>query len=173
MAVDKTEPPIKVIITVAGLSLGILVTLRVFFVSYFNNAYETRSREHIDAMLHGGSYIWTAGRVHTEEQRRLGGLQAAMGVVAQSQRPAAIAPAPSVDTAALAGWTLAPREVPRAAPAPVPAAAAPAMDPATAAPAPAVAAAPVDLGAAGLHSVGGPMVIPPAAQVAPAAPGAH
>ena len=156
MAVDKTEPPIKVILTVAGLSIGILVALRLFFVSYFNNSYEARSREHVDAMLRGGSYIWTAARVRTDEARRLGGLQAAMSAVSQGQRPGAISPTASTDLAPLQGWSLAPREVPRAAPAPTP----------VAAPAPAPVAAPVPAPAA-------PVAAPapaPAAHVAPAAP---
>lgn len=159
MAVDKTEPPIKVIITVAGLSLGILVTLRVFFVSYFNSAYDTRARENIDQALHGGSYIWTAGRVHAEEERRLGRLQASMASVAQGQRPGAISPAASTDIAALTGWTLMPREVPRPPPPP-----APVVVPAAAAP---------DLGALGTGA-GGPMglapAVPGAAAPAPVAP---
>lgn len=156
MAVDKTEPPIKVIITVAGLSLGILVTMRVFFVSYFNNAYETRSREHIDAMLHGGSYVWTAGRARTDEQRRLGGLEGAITAVGRGQRPGAISPTTSVDIAPLQGWTLTPREVPRAAPPVVaPAPAAVPADPAAAAPtAPAALAAPAAVApAAAAHPV--------------------
>jgi len=166
MAVDKTEPPIKVILTVAGLSIGILVALRLFFVSYFNSSYEARSREHVDAMLRGGSYIWTAGRVRTDEARRLGGLQAAMSAVAQGQRPPAISPTASTDLAPLQGWGLAPREVPRAAPAPVAAPAVaepPAAAPVAPAPMTAPAAAPV------------PVAVPaptaaPAAQIAPAAP---
>lgn len=156
MAVDKTEPPIKVILTVAGLSIGVLVAMRLFFVSYFNNSYEARSREHVDAMLRGGSYIWTAARVRTDEARRLGGLQAAMSAVSQGQRPGAISPTASTDLAPLQGWSLAPREVPRAAPAPTP----------VAAPAPAPVAAPVPAPAA-------PVAAPapaPAAHVAPAAP---
>ena len=157
MAVDKTEPPIKVIITVAGLSLGILVTLRVFFVSYFHNAYEARSREHIDAMLHGGSYIWTAGRVRTEEERRLVRLPGAIAEVAGGRRPASISPTPSTDLAPLQGWTLAPREVPRPAP--------PVVEPvAPAAVAPAAGVAPVAL-------AGPAAVEAPAAPAA--APGAH
>lgn len=148
MAVDKTEPPIKVILTVAGLSISILVTLRVFFVSYFNSAYETRSREHIDAMLHGGSYVATAARVRTEEERRLGRLQASMEAIARGPRPGALSPAASPDIAPLTGWTLAPREVPRPAPVavvPAPEPAAPAVAPAApaaAAPAPPAVAAP-------------------------------
>jgi hypothetical protein len=166
MAVDKTEPPIKVIITVAGLSLGILMTMRVFFVSYFNSAYDSRARENIDQALHGGSYIWTAGRVHVEEERRLGRLQASMASVAQGQRAGVISPAASTDIAALSGWTLMPREVPRPPPAPVvppvvePAPVAPGLGaPAPVAPAP-VAPAPVAPAP----------VVPP---VAPHAPGAH
>ena len=112
MAVDKTEPPIKVIITVAGLSLGILVAMRVFFVSYFNNAYEARSREQIEAMLHGASYVWTAGRLSREEGPRLGRLPGAIAEVASGRRAASISPTLSNDLAPLQGWTLAPREVP-------------------------------------------------------------
>jgi hypothetical protein len=159
MAVDKTEPPIKVIITVAGLSLGILVTLRVFFVSYFHSAYDTRARENIDQALHGGSYIWTSARVHAEEERRLGRLQASMASVAQGQRAGAISPTASTDIAALTGWTLMPREVPRPPPPPAPAAP-PVVQPVGA----------PDLGALGTNA-GGPMGIAPAAAApAPVAP---
>jgi hypothetical protein len=145
MAVDKTEPPIKVIITVAGLSIGILVAMRVFFVSYFHNAYDARSREHIDAILHGGSYIWTSGRVRSEEQHRLTRLPNAIAAVSAGLRPESIRPTSSVDLAPLQGWTLAPREVPRPAPAVVEAA-----SPTALAGSPAVAA-PAALAAAGAH----------------------
>lgn len=163
MAVDKTEPPINVIVTVGVISLGILVALRMFFVSYFNDSYEARSRAHLDTMLRGGSYLYTAGRVHADDARRLSGLPAAMAAVAQGQRPAAISPTASADLAPLQGWTLMPLEVPRPAPAaaPAPAAPAPVAAPAPAAPAPAAPAAAVP--AAG-----------PAAPAHPAAaPGAH
>lgn len=166
MAVDKTEPPIKVIITVAGLSLGILMTMRVFFVSYFNSAYDSRARENIDQALHGDSYIWTATRVRAEEERRLGRLQASMASVAQGQRAGSISPAASTDIAALSGWALMPREVPRPPPAPV---APPVVEPAPATP---------GLGAAGLIGLApvAPAPVAPAAVaplVAPHAPGAH
>jgi hypothetical protein len=160
MAVDKTEPPIKVILTVAGLSIGVLVAMRLFFVSYFNNSYEARSREHVDAMLRGGSYIWTAARVRTDEARRLGGLQAAISAVSQGQRPGAISPTASTDLAPLQGWSLAPREVPRAAPGPAPVAA-PALAP--------VPVAPVAAPAAAAPAAAAP-VAAPVAHVAPAAP---
>lgn len=146
MAVDKTEPPIKVIVTVGAISLGVLVALRMFFVSYFNDSYEARSRAHIDTMLRGGSYVYTAGRVHPDEARRLSGLPAAMTAVAQGQRPGAISPTASADLAPLQGWTLMPLEVPRPPPvaAPAPAAPAPAAPaPAAVAPAPAAPAAAV------------------------------
>ncbi|MBK6531426.1 MAG: hypothetical protein IPF99_18000 [Deltaproteobacteria bacterium] len=143
MAVDKTEPPIKVIVTVGAISLGVLVAMRMFFVSYFNDSYEARSRAHIDAMLRGGSYVYTAGRVHADEARRLSGLPAAMTAVGRGQRPGAISPTASADLAPLQGWTLMPLEVPRPAPvaAPAPAAAPAAVAPAAVAPCPAPAAA--------------------------------
>ena len=162
MAVDKTEPPIKVIVTVGAISLGVLVAMRMFFVSYFNDSYEARSRAHIDAMLRGGSYVYTAGRVRADEARRLSGLPAAMTAVAQGQRPGAISPTASADLAPLQGWTLMPLEVPRPAPvaAPAPAVVAPAAAAAPAAPAPAAPA---------------PAAAPAAAAPAhpAAAPGAH
>lgn len=155
MAVDKTEPPIKVIVTVGAISLGVLVALRMFFVSYFNDSYEARSRAHIDAMLRGGSYVYTAGRVRADEARRLSGLPAAMTAVAQGQRPGAISPTTSADLAPLQGWTLMPLEVPRPAPAPAPApVAAPA--PAVVAPAPAPVAAPAPAAAAPAHPAAAP-----------------
>jgi hypothetical protein len=172
MAVDKTEPPIKVILTVAGLSLGILVTMRVFFVSYYNNAYETRSHQQVDAMLQaeGGSYLWTAARVRAEEARRLTGLPAAIAAVSRGQRPGAISPAPSVDVAPLAGWTLAPREVPRPAPVVAPAAPPSIGDiPANGGPMQFPAPNP-PLGAAG-QGAGGPVgTVPPPPSVPAAAP---
>nr|MBK7063835.1 hypothetical protein [Deltaproteobacteria bacterium] len=163
MAVDKTEPPIKVIVTVGAISLGVLVAMRMFFVSYFNDSYEARSRAHIDAMLRGGSYVYTAGRVQADEARRLSGLPAAMTAVGRGQRPGAISPTASADLAPLQGWTLMPLEVPRPAPvaAPAPAAAPAAVAPAVVAPAAAAA----------------PAAVPAPAAAAPAhpavAPGAH
>jgi len=168
MAVDKTEPPIKVIVTVGAISLGVLVAMRMFFVSYFNDSYEARSRAHIDAMLRGGSYVYTAGRVRADEARRLSGLPAAMTAVAQGQRPGAISPTTSADLAPLQGWTLMPLEVPRPAPAPAPAP--------VAAPAPA-AVAPTVVAPAPATAVVAPVAAPAPAAAAPAhpaaAPGAH
>lgn len=158
MAVDKTEPPTRVIITVAVLSIGILVTLRVFFVSYFNSSYGYRHQEHIDAMMHGGSYVWTASRARTEEGRRLTRLPAAMSAIGRGQRDPAISPTASTDIAPLQGWTLQQREVPRPAPA-----APPVVEPPVTVPT-----------AAAVHVVPVPAAAPAHPLVAPgAAPGAH
>ncbi len=154
MAVDKTEPPIKVIIGFAVLSIGILIVLRVLLVSYFNNAYGTRQHGHMDQVLGHGGWNFTASQVREAEQSHLGGLRPAMEAIARGDRPAAIAPHASNDVAALQGWAQAPRQVPRTAPAPAPVVA-PAAAPAPAAGAP-VANAPAA----------------PAAVVMPAAPGA-
>lgn len=161
MAVDKTEPPIKVILGFAGLSLGTLVTLRVLFVSYFNEQYDNHAHLQIEAMMQHGSPIATATKVREEETRRLSGLQAAMATVSRGERPGSISPQASTDVAALQGWTLLQREVPRPPPAPAPAVVEPVAVPAVpgaAVPAPAGAVA-APAGA----------VAPPAAPVAPAA----
>ncbi len=180
MAVDKTEPPIKVILTVAALSLGTLVALRVLFVSYFNTQYETHANRQIDAMMQQGSYVATASRVHDEEARRLSGLSAAIATVSRGERPGSITPAPSTDVAALQGWTLLQREVPRPPPAPAPAVVEPApvavpvvpgaLAPAGAVPPPAPAAAPAPIPAAA--PVAAPAAAHPAAAPA-AAPVVH
>ncbi len=154
MAVDKTEPPIKVILTVSALSLGTLVTLRVLFVSYFNTQYEAHATRQIDAMMQQGSYIATTAGVRGEEARRLTGLPAAMAAVSRGERPGTISPTASTDVAALQGWTLLQREVPRPPPAPAPAVVEPAA-----------AAVPVVPGA--LAPAG---AVPPAAPVAAPAP---
>ena len=141
MAVDKTEPPIKVVIGIAVLSIGILITLRVLFVSYFNHAYGNREQSQMEQVIAHGGWVATASQVRQEEQRRLGGLPAAMATIARGERPAVIAPQPSTDVAALQGWSQTPRELPRTAPAPTEPAPAPAPDP-VAAPTAAPTAAP-------------------------------
>lgn len=169
MAVDKTEPPIKVILGFAALSLGTLVALRVLFVTYFNDMYDAQRHTQIEAMMQQGSALATASRVRAEEARRLGNLDSAIRAVSQGQRPGAISPQASNDTAALAGWTLAPREVPRAAPVPQ------VINDLQAAPAPVLGAAPAPTPGAGPAPTPGAGPAPtmqPAAAPAPAAPAA-
>jgi len=171
MAVDKTEPPIKVILTVAALSLGTLVALRVLFVSYFNDQYETQTNRQIDAMMQQGSSVATATRVNEEEARRLTALPAAIAAVSRGARPGSISPTASTDVAALQGWTLLQREVPRPPPAPVPTVVEPApvavpvvpgaLAPAVAAPPAAPTAAPAPIPApAAAHPVAVPAAAP-------------
>jgi len=173
MAVDKTEPPIKVILTVAALSLGTLVTLRVLFVSYFNDQYDSHTNRQIDAMMQQGSPVATASRVRDEEARRLSGLPAALAAVSRGERPGSIAPTASTDVAALQGWTLLQREVPRPPPAPAPAVVDPApvavpvvpgaLAPANAVPAAAPVVAPAPIPAAvpaAAHPVAAPAAAP-------------
>ncbi|MEZ4394955.1 MAG: hypothetical protein R3A48_28090 [Polyangiales bacterium] len=108
MATDHTEPPIKRIIGITLISVGTLVGLRFAFQSYFIQNYE--KREH-DAVLAVSSDLLTNAR--RESQQRLTGISAAMDQVAGSSRPASITPAASVDQAAMQGWGLLPRAVPR------------------------------------------------------------
>lgn len=158
MATDRTEPPIGRIVGITLLSLGTLVALRFGFQSYFLQRYERRQQE---VVLGQQSALLATAR--SEAAQRLSGINAAMDAVAGSNRPSAVTPAPSTDTAALQGWGMLPRPVPVApAPAPAPAptpdpAAAPAVPapaaaaPAPAVPAPAAAPAPAVPAPAGAH----------------------
>lgn len=117
MATDKTEPPIKTILTVAAVSIATLVGLRFAFVSYFNSMYEAEEHR---VVLDVNSPILSRMRDESEQrlsQGRPTPITQAIQQFAGSARPGAVEPRPSTDIAPLQGWMQSPREVP-VAPAP-------------------------------------------------------
>ncbi|MBL8600300.1 MAG: hypothetical protein JNK72_00095 [Myxococcales bacterium] len=156
MATDNTEPPVLRIVGIGIASMGILVGLQFAFTSYFQQMYDADTQRVQVDVLRRDSY--RAAITPTELEQRLSTVRGAMDAFGRGDRPDAVTPRSSTDTAALAGWGLMPRTVPTPPPvAPVAPAAPVAADPLvnTASPA-AVGAAPAA----------------PAPTVAPAAPSA-
>lgn len=118
MATDKTEPPIKTILVVAGITFVSLIAVRLSLVSYFHSMYEAQEQSQV---LGVESQILKRARDAENERLRNGNptaINAAMEQIASGARPTAIEPQASTDTAALQGWGLRQRVVPTAPPAP-------------------------------------------------------
>lgn len=164
MATDKTEVPVKTIIGIGLLTIGLVVAVHQSIWGYY---YATYGEEQQNKVLGVQSGLLT--RQRTEETARLSDINQAMQQVAASvgsaQRPAAITPHPSTDLQALQGWGLRPRVVPNPPPAQgdTPAGADTSAPAAPAAPAVPAAAAP---------SAAAPAAAPAAPTAAPAAPAA-
>jgi hypothetical protein len=118
MATDKTEPPIKTILVIAGITFVSLIGVRLSLVSYFHSMYEAQEQSQV---LGVESQLLKRARDAENERLRNGNptaINAAMEQIASGARPTAIEPQASTDTAALQGWGLRQRVVPTAPPAP-------------------------------------------------------
>ena len=118
MATDKSEPPIKTILVVAGITFVSLIGVRLSLVSYFHSMYESQEQSQV---LGVESQLLKRARDAENERLRNGNptaINAAMEQIASGARPTAIEPQASTDTAALQGWGLRQRVVPTAPPAP-------------------------------------------------------
>lgn len=192
MATEKTEPRTALISGIAVGTIAIILVLRFFLISYFNQMIDEETFR-----KSGGRtpQQLVTQRAHERELLENGAvpIAQAMHLVSEGGRPATITPTPSTDFAPLQGWTqrptgwhppapptIAPGPTLQpgaptmqggpatengAQPAPAPGATAPTTAP-TAAPAPAAAPA-----AAPTHAA--PPAVAAPAQAAPAAPPAH
>src|SRR5262245_40692650 len=105
MATEKTEPRIGLITGIAVLTIVTVVLLRFFLISYFNQMDDDEAFRKIGGR---SPQQLVTQRAHERELLENGTvpITQAMQLVAQSGRPAAIAPQPSTDFQALQGWSL-------------------------------------------------------------------
>jgi hypothetical protein len=120
MAIDNTPPRLKLIVTIAVITVITLVSLDFVFRSYYATMTEEAAREK------------TAPTTDKDEQRKaemasLTGAQLdqAKVTLAKGGRPEAITPQPSEDTGAMTGWSKLPKPLPAPTPAAAPAAVVP------------------------------------------------
>lgn len=117
MATDKTEPRLGLIV---GMTILVVTGLVVFYyaiTSYFIWVTEDEQRRKIVEQRPEQLM-----RLREDEERRLHSgpmpIERAMALLASGQRPAEIAPRPSTDSSPLQGWSLLPRGLSFAPPAP-------------------------------------------------------
>jgi hypothetical protein len=103
MAYDKNEPKTALI---TGLSVFVVVSVvlvRYAVLSYFNIMHD--QEESVKIASRG---IWQLSEMRASAAQRLSGgampIDQAMAAVSQGQRPAAVSPRASSDTAAMTGW---------------------------------------------------------------------
>jgi hypothetical protein len=156
MATDKTEVPVRSVIGIGLLSIGLIVAVHQSIWGYYYSMYGDEQQRKSLGVASG-----LLERERSEEAARLSNVSQAMQQVAASvgtaQRPAAITPRASTDLQALQGWGQRPRVVPNPPPAQ--------GDPPAGADTNAPAAAPTAPAAAPTA-----LVAPTAAAVAPAHP---
>jgi len=111
MAYDRNEPKTALITGLSVVVVVLVVLVRYGLLSYFNILHD--QEEHVKVATRG---IWQLMELRESASQRLSGgampIDQAMAAVSQGQRPSAISPRPSTDTAALTGWMLMPHELP-------------------------------------------------------------
>lgn len=116
MATDKTEVPVRSVIGIGLLSIGLIVAVHQSIWGYYYSMYGDEQQRKSLGVASG-----LLERERTEEAARLSNVNQAMQQVAASvgtaQRPAAITPRSSTDLQALQGWGQRPRVVPNPPPA--------------------------------------------------------
>lgn len=178
MAYDRNEPKTTLITGLSVFVVILVVLVRYAMMSYFNIMHD--QEEQLKIATRG---IWQLTEMRASAAQRLSGgampIDQAMAAVSQGQRPAAVSPRPSTDTAAMTGWMQMTRALPTEMPqneAPPPP---PPVDLSADGGAMGDAAAPVADGAAMPAAPANPAAaVAPAAQPAapaaqPAAPAAH
>jgi len=104
MATEKTEPRIGLIVTIAVLTITIILGLRFFLVSYFSQMNDEenfrKSAGRAPAQL-----VRQRARDRAHLENGAVPITQAMQLIAQGGRPEAIAPQPSTDFSALQGWS--------------------------------------------------------------------
>lgn len=170
MATDKTEVPVRSVIGIGLLSIGLILAVHQSIWGYYYSMYgDEQQRKSL------GVQSGLLERQRTDENARLSNVSQAMQQVAASvgtaQRPAAITPRASTDLQALQGWGLRPRVVPNPPPAQgdTPAGADTSAPPAPAAPAAPTTAAPAAAPAAAAPTAAAPAAPAAAATAAPTA----
>lgn len=124
MAYDRNEPKTTLITGLSVFVVILVVLVRYAMLSYFNIMHD--QEEQVKIATRG---IWQLTEMRASAAQRLSGgampIDQAMAAVSQGQRPAAVSPRPSTDTAAMTGWMqmtqALPQELPRDIPAPTPA----------------------------------------------------
>jgi hypothetical protein len=120
MAIDNTPPRLKLIVTIAVITVITLVSLDFVFRSYYATMTDEAAREKI------------APTTDKDEQRKAetasltaAQLDQAKVMLVKGARPEAITPEPSEDTGPMTGWSKLPRPLPAPSQAAVPAVVAP------------------------------------------------
>lgn len=103
MAYDKNEPKTGLITGISVFTVVLVVLVRYGMLSYFNILHD--QEEAVKIATRG---IWQVQELRANAAQRLSGgampIDQAMAAVAQGQRPAAVSPRASSDTAAMTGW---------------------------------------------------------------------
>lgn len=162
MAYDKNEPKTGLITGISVFTVVLVVLVRYGMLSYFNILHD--QEEAVKIATRG---IWQVQELRASAAQRLSGgampIDQAMAAVAQGQRPAAVSPRASSDTAAMTGWMQMshplPTEMPQTEPPPPPPVAVPAVDADGGAP----------IGDGGLAAPGADAAVAPATAAAPTA----
>ncbi len=104
MATDKTQPPVKTILLIGGISIAAIIGSELLFQSYFNSVYS--DEEH--AKIYGRPSELLIHTVARDEARLREGhpipIDQAMETIGRGERPEVVAPRPSSDFSAMLGW---------------------------------------------------------------------
>lgn len=111
MAYDRNEPKTTLITGLSVFVVVLVVLVRYAMMSYFNIMHD--QEEQVKIATRG---IWQLTEMRASAAQRLSGgampIDQAMAAVSQGQRPAAVSPRPSTDTAAMTGWMQMTRPLP-------------------------------------------------------------
>ncbi|MFO0558597.1 MAG: hypothetical protein U0269_11315 [Polyangiales bacterium] len=111
MAYDRNEPKTTLITGLSVFVVVLVVLVRYAIMSYFNIMHD--QEEQVKIATRG---IWQLTEMRASAAQRLSGgampIDQAMAAVSQGQRPAAVSPRPSTDTAAMTGWMQMTRALP-------------------------------------------------------------
>jgi hypothetical protein len=111
MAYDRNEPKTTLITGLSVFVVILVVLVRYALMSYFNIMHD--QEEQVKIATRG---IWQLTEMRASAAQRLSGgampIDQAMAAVSQGQRPAAISPRASTDTAAMTGWMQMTRQLP-------------------------------------------------------------
>lgn len=110
MAIDNTPPRLKLIVTIAAITVVTLIGVNFALVSYFSVMTDAAQREKIapttekDEQKKAEELALTKAAMPLDE---------AMALIAKGERPEAIAPHPSDDLGPVTGWSKMPRPAPQ------------------------------------------------------------
>jgi hypothetical protein len=105
MATDSSEPPMQLITAVAVGTIALLVLLRLFLISYFDQMLDDEAFRKVDGRP-PTQLIEQRAHEHQLLERGAVPVSTAMQIIAGGSRPPLIAPQPSTDHQALEGWSL-------------------------------------------------------------------
>jgi hypothetical protein len=112
MAIDNTPPRLKLIVTIAAITVVTLVSIDFALRSYYNHMTEIAQKEKLAPPKELAAH-------HAQEEAALKAvsIEQAMSQIAKGSRAEIIAPKPSDDITPMTGWSKMPKPAP-AAPAP-------------------------------------------------------